>query len=351
MPRRSQLLLTATTLLALVAVAGCGGTDHADGTTTTSPSDRSTTTAAAREPVPSPGCRTATAGTPVLHDKRTIDVGGTERWYLLSTPPGRDPSTPLPLVVDFHGLAEGAEVHSKMSSYAELGQRDGFVVAQPNGTGAPVAWKVALQDNPDLTFVDAMLDRIGQDACIDTSRVYATGLSNGAFISSTIACADAGRFAAVAPVAGVTFPEGCQTDRPVPVLAFHGTADPILYFNGGVGDLGGLMAGRTTADQAKLPPADLEGAGYPANVRSWAAHNGCDPTPKDTHVSPTVVHRVYTCPSGADVEFYVLEGGGHSWPGSTFSQGIAKIVGPTNTDVDATALTWDFFQRFSLPAS
>ncbi len=62
-----------------------------------------------------------------------------------------------------------------------------------------------------------------------------------------------------------------------------------------------------------------------------------------------VIHRVYDCPAGADVEFYIVLGGGHAWPGSTFSQAIASVVGYTTMDISATELAWSFFQRFQLP--
>lgn len=286
--------------------------------------------------------------------RRTLTVGGDARWYLLTTPPAHDGRTPLPLVLDFHGLAEGAQIHTQMSSFGALAQRKGFVVAFPNGTGTPVRWLApgSPTGNPDLAFVDALLGRLGRDLCIDTARVYAAGLSNGAFMASLIGCARANRFAAVAPVAGVTFASTCAPSRPMPLIAFHGTADPILRFNGGFGGIPGITpAPPPGSPTTTLPPADLDGAGYPAAVASWAARNGCGATPTDTNIGTDVVHRVYRCPAGRDVEFYIVRGGGHAWPGSKFSRSIVKIVGPTTFTIDATDVIWRFFTRFALPAS
>ena len=95
-----------------------------------------------------------------------------------------------------------------------------------------------------------------------------------------------------------------------------------------------------------LPPADLDGEGYPAYVATWAERNGCDPEPTDTELTPAVTHRVFDCPDGADVEFYIVVGGGHSWPGSEFSKSIGQIVGPTTFDIDATADGWAFLEQF-----
>ncbi len=305
------------------------------------------------EPVASEGCGTSTVKEVSL-EKRTLPES--DRWYLLTTPPEHDGKTPLPLVVDYHGLAEGAEIHATFSSFGPYAAENGFIVVGPHGTGEPVGWNVGIDPdtNPDLVFTEDLLDQLGADLCIDTSRVYATGLSNGAWMSSAVACAMADRFAAVAPVAGIMRPDACDPARPVPVLAMHGTADPILLFNGGVGDrLANSLeapAGATTEPEAAIPEADLEGPGYPANAVAWAEGNGCTGDPVDTELTPTVTQRTWDCPASAPVEFLVIEGGGHSWPGSEFGKAAESIVGPTDMSLDATDAIWKFFQRFALPS-
>lgn len=322
--------------------------DDATGTTTTG------VVPATGEPVPSAGCGTSSMGA-VHQERRILDVAGTERWYLLTTPAKHDGTTPLPLVVDFHGLAEGAEIHAGMTGYAELAEAEGFVAAFPHGTGEPVRWNISQEGaapNGDLAFVTALLDTLEADLCLDTSRVYATGLSNGAMMSSLVGCVMADRFAAVAPIAGLEDPQPCTPGRPVPMLTEHGGADPILVFNGGVGAIPGLLGNvDPDAPPTSLPPPDLDGPGYPARAAAWAARNGCEGFTDTTLEGTTdeVIHRVWDCPPGADVELYVVPAGGHSWPGSEFSQGIADIVGYTTFDLDASALGWEFFQRFTLP--
>lgn len=348
-------------MTAVVALAACSGADDGDtsssddGDASSQAAPGTTTASSGGEPVPSPGCGESDVGA-VDEERRTMTVAGAERFYLLTVPSAHDGQAPLPLVLDFHGLGEGAEVHTQMSGYSELAEREGFIVAFPHGQGEPVRWDVDAPPPPndDLAFVDGILDTLGDDLCVDTSRVYATGLSFGAIMTSFLACERADTFAAVAPVAGITRSDDCSPARPLPVVTFHGTDDRILLFNGGVGDVPGLTdspddaTGETTT--TTTPEPDLDGPGYPATVASWAEANGCDPEPSDTTLSDEVVHRAYTCPDGQDVEFYVLTGSGHVWPGSEFSGAIENVVGYTTFDVSATEAAWEFFTRFQLPA-
>ncbi len=355
---------TTTTATTDEGTEDTGGTGEADTAHDVEGDDPASTPTAALEgevatadPVPSSGCGTSTVGA-IDEVERTVPETG--RWFLLTTPEEHDGETPLPLVLDYHGLSEGAEIHSMMSAFGDHARDEGFVVVFPHGTGEPVHWDTALDrtGNPDMAYTDAVLDLLERDLCIDTSRVYATGLSNGAFMSSALACTMPDRIAAIAPVAGVQHPEGCEAERPVPVLAYHGTEDPILLFNGGVrtGRLGSILdgqpAGETGAvvEEEPLPEADLDGEGYPAAAAGWAEANGCDDAPTDEERTETVISRTWDCPSGAAVRFEILEGGGHSWPGSEFSEAVGDVVGATDMTIDATAEIWAFFQRFALPA-
>ncbi len=78
-------------------------------------------------------------------------------------------------------------------------------------------------DNYDVKFLTQLLDHLEAELCIDTSRVFSVGMSNGAQLSSLLACRLPNRIAGIAPIAGVEFNEPCH-GRPVPVIAFHGVA-------------------------------------------------------------------------------------------------------------------------------
>ena len=325
---------------------------------------------AAGPPVRSSGCAQSQAAS-VTDQRQDIEVAGSSRWYLLTTPAptapattgaadksGGAPGAPVarPLVVDFHGLAEGATVHAATSQFGALGQKDGFVAVFPNGTGSPVHWDTTDRPphNPDLAFVSAMLNQLESTQCIDMSRVYASGLSDGSFMVSLVACTMSGRFAAIGAVSGLQLPKPCPTTRRVPVIAFHGTADPILYFNGGIGTatlnriLGGGSGSSSTT--TTTPPVKLHGAGYPATVQAWAVKDGCNPRSSDIRLASQIILRSYACPAGASVRFYIILGGGHAWPGSTFSQAISSVTGFTTFQINATDLMWAFFQQFRLPS-
>jgi polyhydroxybutyrate depolymerase len=366
-------MAAAATVVVALGLAGCSSSGSA-GSTTTSSAPKVATQVSDRAPVPSAGCA-AVPGPSVTSQQDPIEVDGSARWYLLDTPapdtpsptrstpssptttrPEAAPAVPRPLVVDFHGLDEGAVIHSATSQFGVLGQKEGFVVVFPQGTGSPVQWNTTDQSstNPDLEYVTALLNQVESTQCIDTSRVYASGFSDGSFMVSLLACTMSNRFAAIAAVSGLQLPKPCPTTRRVPILSFHGTADPILFFNGGLGSstlnklIGHGPPSSAPSTTTTTQPAKLHGPGYPATVQAWAVKDGCDPHSTDTKISSQVIRRTYQCPVGTDVEFYIILGGGHAWPGSLVSQAISKLTGFTTFQISATPIIWTFFHRFAL---
>ncbi len=363
--RTKRLTVASMGLVAAAVLSLCAGCSSSSAAPATNQPVPAPGNAPAKGPaVPSPGCSIPTTepGLPAVSDQKvTIEVDGVPRWYLLNEPsntvpaPGGTDTTPRPLVLDFHGLEEGAEVHSVTTQFGALGNTDGFVTVFPNATGNPLEWNTTSRTgNADLDYVTALLTQVESTQCIDTSRVYASGLSDGSFMVSLLACTMSDKFAAIAAVSGLQLPRPCHTTRRVPILAFHGTADPILYFNGGIGTgtldkiLGhGASAGSSTTTTT-LPKANLHGAGYPATVQAWAVKDGCNPHATDTRKSSQVILRTYRCPPGTDVEFYIIVGGGHAWPGSAFSRSISDLTGFTTFQINATDTIWSFFRRFQL---
>ena len=349
--RRIPALGTVLALVAVVALGACSSPGTSGRATTTSGA------VAAARAVASPGCSTPAAA-PVTEQSQSLTVDGVARSYLLTTPPASARSGPLPVVVDLHGLGEGATIEALTTQFSPKAVADGFIAVFPVGTGTPIGWDISpatsAHPNHDIDFMNALLTSLESHYCVDESRLYATGLSDGALFTSLLACTMANRFAAFGPVAGAVFDKPCHPGRHVSIIAFHGTADPILYFNGGVGSavLNNALSGKKVPVPA-LPPANLDGKGYPANVKEWAATDGCATKAIDHNVTPHVILRTYRCPAGADVEFYIVLGGGHAWPGSKLSAALKAITGPSTFEVDATALIWSFFEHHTLarPAS
>ena len=360
-PRRAirpTLLTALVALLALAALASAcsGGEDAArdrpdnsvEGATTQRPpttGDGTTSSTTTTVPVParpSAGCGRASAReVPTGEVESAIDSGGETRTFFIRVPPAHDGTTPVPLVVDFHGFSEGARIHTAFSGLPDLGMDEGFVTVTPQGSGPSAFWNTfGLRFPDDVGFVRALLDDLDDTLCVDLARTYAAGMSNGAFMASLLACRMGDRFAAVAPVAGAQDPVPCTPDRPVPVIAFHGTADTYVLFDGGLGE--GVRALGVDPD-ISLPV--LEDRSVPEVLAVWAGRNGCDATPRIEEVADDVQRFTWTgCGGGADVQLYVIEGGGHSWPGSEVSVAAEAMIGPTTRSVRADELIWEFFR-------
>lgn len=356
-------------LVALVLLAGC-----ADGTVTerdTTPSappvtTLSTTTDPPAEPTitveptttaapttgvgaPSSGCA-ADAGVAAPGDStEDFSAEGLDGTLLLRLPLSYDARTPLPLVIGLHGWSQSAQLLAVQSGLPAAADRHGAVVVLPDITRPVPLWDTSV-GGPDARWLDAALDSLLGRFCIDAARVFVTGMSNGAMMTSTWLCTASDRIAAVAPVAGVRVPEGCDPERPVPMMTFHGTDDQYLAYGGGYGT---AVAGLSTPDGegtlGQVTAAGNDTMPVPERAAWWANANGCSgaltavaPAPADDVTLTTT----RACP--APVLLYTVEGGGHTWPGSDFDATIEQFVGATTESVDATELMFAFFDAHPL---
>jgi polyhydroxybutyrate depolymerase len=281
-----------------------------------------------------------------------MESGGESRDYLLHIPPSYSGSDATPLVLNFHGLGSNAQDQADYTGLPDKSDEEGFILVMPQGLATDIIpiphWNnTLLEPRPDdVAFVSELIDKLQQELCIDPARVFSTGMSMGAMISTRLACDLSDRIAAIAPVAGFYFPPladelpespECNSSRPVPIIAFHGTDDPIVPFDGGL---------PTDEDfEFRLHFHDVDGI----VIETWAAHNGCDAEPSREPVTAGVYRLRYRgCDAGADIELYIIDGGGHTWPDATSDQGR---LGFTTHEISANDLLWDFFVEHPLVAA
>lgn len=301
---------------------------------------------------PSATCRGAVEG-PARPGttNRVVRSGGMERCYLLYVPASYDPSQPAPVVLSLHGFASLPQGQHHLARWEKVADREGFWVVYPQGTGFPLRWNAfpALSPSPvdDVQFISDLLADLASIAAVDPARVYASGMSNGGSMAHRLACDLSDTIAAAGVVAGpaVNPPDDCMPSRPVPMMAFYGTADPLVPYEGG-GRFYGVLARRQalSPDQADSEPTFLPAEQWIAN---WAERNGCDPTPES--IAPhgdASGQRYVDCRAGSDVIFYTIDGGGHTWPG-----GSNISLGKTSSDIDASQTMWEFFKDHPLAGS
>ena len=272
--------------------------------------------------------------------RQSITVAGVRRTFVLRTPRAPADSGALrPAVIVLHGGGGNAENAEMMTGFSRLVDREGVVVAYPDGSGRArtrlLTWNAgeccgfAMDERvDDVAFIAALIDTLVRGHRVDPRRVYVTGMSNGAMMTHVLARELGTRIAAIAPVVGTIFGVESPAPVPVPALIFNGMRDKNVPYDGGPSRGIGRNAWNSPAQ-----PARRQG-------EFWARANGCDDAPaRDS--SGTVVRFVWRCPAGRDVELYAITDGGHAWPGGR----AGSRVGDTPaTEVDATALMWAFFK-------
>jgi polyhydroxybutyrate depolymerase len=263
-----------------------------------------------------------------------LRIDGEDRSYQLHLPPDAD-GTPRPVIVELHGGGGRATTIERLTGLTTVTDRRGWIVVAPDGIdhqwddGRPGV----NADQDDVAFIAAVLDDLAGRTSVDLTRVFATGISNGAMMSGRLACELSGRIAAVAQVAGTLGTDAsvaCHPGRPVSVLVISGTADPLVPFEGG--DV--RVFGRTRGTVV----------GAKAYVADWVARDGLGGVaPAVTTLDPDTTIYSYEDPApGSVVAFYRIDGGGHTWPGG-WQYLPSFIVGRTTRTFSASAVIVDFF--------
>jgi polyhydroxybutyrate depolymerase len=275
---------------------------------------------------------------------RTLEHDGRTRSYLVHIPPKYDIKRPTPVVLAFHGGAINASITVLYCGLNETADKEGFIAVYPNGTGRfenILTWNggnccgYAVSNNvDDVGFTRALLDDLAKVVNIDAKRVFATGISNGEIMCYRLASELSDRIAAIAPVAGTMGTETCKPKRPVSIIHFHGTDDAFVPFKGGKG-------------ARSITQTDFYSVEH--SINAWAKADGCPEKPVVSDMPTkiddgTTVQRKTYGPGkdGAEVILFVINGGGHTWPGREIGQ---RLLGKSTKNISANDLMWEFFKR------
>ena len=269
-----------------------------------------------------------------------LTVGGLNRSYLVHVPKGYDSTKPEPVVLALHGMAMTGAMMVNFTGLNDTSEKNNFIVVYPNGTGfGPLqTWnagglppKIAKGKPDDVEFIGKVLDDVSARTNVDTKRIYACGMSNGAMMCYRLAAEMSDRIAAIAPVAGTIAIAENHPKRPVPVLHFHGNADPIVPFDHAT----------TKSSFMKLNSVD-------ESIQTWVKLDGCDAKPTEDVLSKDgddmkVTRQTYGGgKDGSEVVLVTIEGGGHTWPGQ---KPPVEFIGKSAMNISADDLMWEFFQK------
>ena len=227
--------------------------------------------------------------------------------------------TPVPLLIDYHPIGGSSEGQMKDTKYKSLTDKEGVISLYPQGTTKTMGpgWNVGpcCSNDDDLEFTREMIKYVREKACIDPQRIYAAGFSMGGGMSNHVACMMSDVFAAVAPAAmdlNKTNSAQCKKTRPIAVINFRGTSDPVCKYQGGDS---GYNDG-------------LNFLGAEGTFRFWAEADGCTGSPAKNKDG---CDEYSNCRDGVKVVLCTKQGGGHD-------QGDGNIG-------------WPFLKQFTLPAS
>ena len=246
---------------------------------------------------------------------------------------------PTPLVVVLHGAGTNGKIMEQFCGMSVQADKSGFIACYANGTGFDplLTWNAGsfplaspgAKKPDDIGYLKKVLDDIATVANVDKSRVYVVGMSNGGMMAYRCATEMSDRFAAMASVTGTLVAEKWEPKHPMPVLEIHGTKDGLVPFEG-----------TKKNKMLKFPPIEEV-------VETCAKRNGCEEKPTVTQVMPSrddmkIEKRDFgKGKNGAEVVMYVLEGGGHVWPGRL----VPSILGRNTFNLDACETIWDFVSR------
>jgi polyhydroxybutyrate depolymerase len=289
-----------------------------------------------------------TAPTDKVSEQKAVNltVDGITRSFIVYLPTSYNNAGKMPMIFAIHGGSGTPEGMINIANFKTIADRDKVVLVYP--AGIQNNWNDGRPTTPnqlginDVNFFNQMCDYMITNNSVDGTKIYATGISNGGFMSSRLGCELSNRIAAIAvdaaTIEATTIAPSCNPGRPVPAIYIHGTTDPLVPFTGGQMTAGGT-AGGTILSHFQA-------------IDKWVTINGCNTTPTITDLpditndGTTIKQRVYSNgTNGSEVVSYVVLNGGHTWP-QGYQYLNEAIIGKTSQDMNACEVIWTFFKRF-----
>lgn len=269
----------------------------------------------------------------------SIKVDGLKREFITYLPEGINKADKHPVIISLHGRLGTAIRQMKFADFKPVADRDKVIIICPqgidrswnDGRGTPANSKGV----NDVKFIDQLITYIINTYNADPGRIYVTGMSNGGFMTSRLACELNNRIAAIAVVAASMDEDmGYQPTKPMPAMYIQGTKDPLVPFAGGAMKKG---AGGSIYGHEEI-------------LKKWAAVNHCNSKPVITNLplsvndGTSVIKEEYTNNSGLKVVGFTIVDGGHTWPGGT--QYLPKfMIGPVSKNLNSCDEIWKFFKE------
>ena len=291
------------------------------------------------------------ADVPVTPDPDPEETGP-QRAYRFFAPISYDPAQPIPVVFVLHGTPGTGLDMAFITGMNAVAAREGFIAVYPDANDLRWDYRTSLVPTPqtpgldDVVFLETLVDDLAIDFNIDRQRIYVTGFSNGGFMTQRLACDSYETFAAFAVVGATAYPDLpalCASAPGLAIMFIHGTADRSVPWQG-------LTEINSLGQEVYLSWP------VPQSVGFWVDHNACDTTadyvevPKTDESAPTrvIINTFDGCDNdNPPVVFYLIEGGGHNWPGHPGFIG-QQVAGDINMDIDASEEIWTYFTGYTL---